>query len=170
MCFLWQSYTLVRSATLFFKDGTPKCIFCKRARETYVHLFWQCPKVRYLWAWFTLLCEDFYGVEDSEEFSRTNCLLSNFKLDILIWISVIIKQRIWYFRCKEGFPPTWESVLMKIERAISFCSAKDKSRAGKKDYFQKVWGLWVTPTIREEIEALMYTNRGGIGGRGVGGV
>ena len=149
--FLWQAYRLRVSARKVNKRDLPVCSFCNNCVETYLHLFWQCRVVKPYWAWFLNICEDYYNVDDKVA-SRVNCLMSNFKLDILIWFSVIIKNRIWAWRCT-GVEPSFQALFAKIDhyQRVAEAQAKARSSAGALRYYEQVWGMITLPTIREEM-------------------
>ena len=50
-------YTNVQRAE--FSPVSPKCSFCNEQDETFIHLFWDCPRVQLLWNRVKSLCMEY---------------------------------------------------------------------------------------------------------------
>ena len=68
------------------------CSFCKNVPETWLHLFWECNKVQFLWAYVIQFCKKY--VDKEITYSRNECLLLGFGTLILNLIMTLCKYHI----------------------------------------------------------------------------
>ena len=72
-----------------YRDVSIKCTLCGLVPETYVHLFYDCTLVKPIW----IQLQDFLkrNLDDSELFTKKNCLLSTFDTSLVSLMSIIVK-------------------------------------------------------------------------------
>ena len=56
---------------------SPLCSFCKQEEETFIHLFWHCPRIQGLWAPLLDWCD--VNMNITETLSMQNCILFGFE-------------------------------------------------------------------------------------------
>ena len=79
--------------------STPSCTFCKTGKETFFHLYWQCPAVATLWSKIILWCKLF--ITENVNYNCQNCLILGFPINSLNYICLLTKyyihiQRLFY--------------------------------------------------------------------------
>ena len=132
-----------------FKETTENCNFCDLAKESYVHVFYECLFVQKIWE----KCRKFYTqyVDDSEDcsFSKRSCLLSDFNSNILIIMSVLIKRRIFLARLNE-FPLTFLQVLKDTKQYRDTHWRLTKGNPNNETEYKRTWSSLVVDTPFEE--------------------
>ena len=92
--FLNRSYHLNKTRALYL-NISPLCALCDSAVETYIHVFWDCPRVKNLWIAVMEIAE---MIEDDTVIDRSSCILSNFNSSLMIFLSVYLKRWIFFAR------------------------------------------------------------------------
>ena len=96
------------------KIDTDQCSFCKNARETRVHLFWECSKVQPLWQELITFCKKY--VDAQADYCRNNCLLFGFGTLVLNLIVTLCKHHIHCARIFQ-FLLSVQAILHKLRYA-----------------------------------------------------
>ena len=90
ICALGQQFLSVRIKTFHYKFiyravpyntflfainkvSSPLCTFCKAEEETFIHLYWDCPKVQAFWSKLIKWCKTF--ASKNFDYNCVNCLL-----------------------------------------------------------------------------------------------
>ena len=94
--FLHRAYCL-NPIVAKYTNISPNCAFCDNAKETYIHLFWECPHVSTLWDKVIQFCND-YICTRGDIMCKDTCLLSNFRSSLLVTIVSKVKHYIFVSR------------------------------------------------------------------------
>ena len=92
--------------------GTIDCSFCKDTEETFVHIFWDCPRVSHLWSSLITWCKT--NVCKDATYSKENCLIMGFNKPVLNRIVTVAKYRIHVLRLFGG-DFSFETLLARIQ-------------------------------------------------------
>ena len=69
------------------------CILCKDYEETYIHLYWECAKIRPLIVKLKQFMIDYLEI-DPQQFNACNYLLSNFSSTAAVVTATLFKRHI----------------------------------------------------------------------------
>ena len=114
-----------------FADTSNVCSLCKHVKETYVHLFWECPKVNCVWNYVHSLVPDKFRSKDYSFFP-------NKLLETVVFLFTLAKYYIYLCRLFSKKPNA-----VHIKHKIRFHVNALKfvyNHIGKPDRFEKVWG------------------------------
>ena len=95
--FLNRAYQLNSVINKYRPVVSPLCSFGCQESETYLHLFYACPKVKALWHKVKQFYQEFVN-DDYLILNEIKCLLSDFTSRLLVIISIVVKRRI--FLCR----------------------------------------------------------------------
>ena len=79
---------------------SPNCSLCDSADETFMHLFWDCPKSHSLWLALIDWCQE--HISATVIYSKINCLLLGFDIPVLNIIMTICKYHIYLLKLFGG--------------------------------------------------------------------
>ena len=71
-------------------DVSKECTFCGTAKETMVHVYWDCVKVQPIWTRIEHFIKE-YIADDETTFNMITCMLNDFKEKVIILIVNIVK-------------------------------------------------------------------------------
>ena len=134
-----------------FVPISANCSFCDTVKETYVHVFFECKYVSFIWK----KCRQFYieHVDDDESeeslMSKQACLLSDFNTQLLVIISVIVKYRVFLARINR-FPIQFLDVLQALKRHRDTHWLKCKGNPRKEMAYRQVWSSLASDAPFEE--------------------
>ena len=93
------------------------------------------------------ICDEYFS--PMGQYSRDDILLGNLKEDVLLWISVIFKQRILFHKTNDSVPSCHDLYLSMLNnRRFLEC----RSKLGGSIYFVNMWGLFNHESVQKEIE------------------
>ena len=108
------------------------CTFCDNAKETLLHLFWECETIQGIINVFYSLCE-----------ASNEIIIRNYKAFIFSWVmnqeqhilnfvSIFLKQFIYRCRCQMKKPNVQQCIyeLNKLQH-IDYCIALQENKIGK---------------------------------------
>lgn len=144
-------HAIVTNRQLFLWGLVPsdQCTFCNEHVETYVHLFYDCTKVRKLWQdieqWFCYLTS---RMEIEVFFSVKNIMLNlvtERKSHVLNLLILIVKQFIYRCRCL-NVAPSFDQVYKQI---LEVCQIEEfiAKRKDKWNYHVKKWKI-IKPSLQ----------------------
>ena len=92
-----------------------QCTFCHSARETLIHILWECPHVQTLWTCLINAISDKYNVRIERKIENFIFgLLQDYNLSGLYLITLLIKKFITLCRQKSEMP-TWDSCIKYVK-------------------------------------------------------
>ena len=112
-----------------FADTSNVCSLCKQVKETYVHLFWECPKVNCVWNYVHSLVPDKFR-------SNVYSFFPNKSPETVVFLFTLAKYYIYLCRLFSDKPN-----VVHIKRKIRFHVNALKfvyNHIGKPDRFEKV--------------------------------
>ena len=94
--YLHRAYILNTVRSKWLNTVSPMCSFCNDKEETFLHLYWECTKIRPLWTQFIQWCTKY--ISKDAYYSRENCLLKGFNMPLLNVVMTICKYHIHLLR------------------------------------------------------------------------
>ena len=88
--FLNRAYT-TNAICAKYSDVSDLCPICEKETNSYVHAYWNCEKVKFIWEQIVDIMEALADPEE-HEFTMKNCLLSNFKAILFVRITAFFKR------------------------------------------------------------------------------
>ena len=143
--FLHRSYHLNPVIAKYRSEVSELCTFCKRAKETITHVYWDCPIVKPLWDRVQMFIYE--NISEDCQCTQAQCLLSDFDCSLLVLLAVIVKYRIFLARLNEWNPEYIHVInALKWERDIHLhCTSADNL----KPYYE-LWGTLISDKIFED--------------------
>ena len=109
--FVNRVYYMNTRVAHFNASQMPKCSFCGREDETYMHAFWYCIKIQPLWQRLIEWCK--LNICNQSNYSRNNCLLLGFPKPVLNNVVTVCKLHIFLLRfTKHDY--SFDSLLKRI--------------------------------------------------------
>ncbi len=121
-------------------SDTSQCQFCLHSRETYFHLFWNCPKSQIVWKTIQNLLS--FILNKSLSFTSKNWLLHEFPDNKAAFSNIATIIKMYIFSCKySNSIPDSITCWYKIKNTIhtEWLIYKNKDKITK---FQKKWGAF----------------------------
>ena len=92
-----------------------QCTFCHSARETLIHVLWDCPHTQTLWTCLINEISEKYNVRIERKIENFIFgLLLDYNLSCLYLITLLIKKFITLCRQKSEMP-TWDSCIKYVK-------------------------------------------------------
>ena len=129
---MFNSRSLVlNSVACHFAPVSEYCTLCKKSKETFIHVFWECPKITKVWSYVHLLTLLKYRSKD----------LSMFPINVpnkLVFLFTLCKYYIYICRCTNNVPTVFhfkKKLLFHLEalRVTLLMKLKEEE-------FEKEWG------------------------------
>ena len=146
--FLHRAYHLNGKVASYNDSVSDKCALCFREKETYVHLFWDCPVVLPLWVALTEFVTHYFE-DEKIVLTQANCLLSNTNARIVNVLTVCVKHFIFVRKCI-GLSPCISEMFKYIEKVRNAHRYKAKIFKSLSAY-EKLWGILIHDVVFHEI-------------------
>ena len=112
--FVNRLYPMNNVIAKYMPTCSDQCPFCNNVKDSVVHSFWECYKIKHLWEELIAFCKD--KVSATETYSKKNCLLLGFKNPVLDYVTILCKYHIHMLRFfRDDF--TFEALRKRIFRA-----------------------------------------------------
>ena len=122
---------MLNNALVHFLPVNDHCSLCKAFKETYVHLFWECPKSQQIWKYVHSLVGIRFATKQ----------LSMFPVKVpnkVLFLFMLCKHFLFICRCFNRHP-----YLYRFKVQLNFHLKTLKfvyTKRSKEDYFEKEWG------------------------------
>ena len=143
----WLQYRILNRAittnikrTKWDKNVTDKCTFCKRERETTLHVFVECELVKKLWKSLIKWVKYMYSLEISltdQIIIFNDCEVKGQKKKFINTLILIMKQFIYASKCKEQIP-----IFVNFVEILDYWYRMERIAAWNNDYYDKFVTKW----------------------------
>ena len=143
--FLNRAYHLnvVRSK---YENVSSNCSFCDSADETFIHLFWECPKVQIVWQEVIEFCKELICSKE-DVMNQFTCIFSFFSNSLLVFVITLFKYFIFISKC-------WQSELNYFGFLRYLRHHRDRERykaifSKQMRAYERRWGVLVLDDVLE---------------------
>ena len=148
----------LRSALAHFMECTNLCTYCDSEKETWLHLCWDCPRVKPAIIKFKMMCIEYLDM-DNNEWSKVNFIMSIFSSKLFVLLSILLKRFIFivkwqcHFKRADNVTVNFQSFLKYLRNYIQteFLAAK---YANKERSHYAFWGVLAEDQFQEEWDVL----------------
>ena len=121
-----------------FADVSSKCSFCNEVDESFLHVFWECPKVQRVWIKIIEFCNEFICTKN-DKMTKITCMLSYLENSLLVVIVILFK---WFVHlCRIFKKPLNLAAFMEKLKNFRDRDNKRAKYVNKEERYLKFWEM-----------------------------